>query len=109
LTVQGRLNNISANLEDVTNSQGTEGVDEEGRVIGKTSNVKRVLLTTLIAGTAAAVGAGVGGARGAATGAALGAAVGLAISVSMTAAGSDIVLNAGSLLTLDVYTRNARR
>jgi hypothetical protein len=106
LTYRGTMSTISANLKEVTNSSGARGVDEEGRVIGKTSNMKRLLWTTLASGAGAALGAATNGAQGAATGAALGAAVGFAISVTMTAAGSDVELHTGSHLTLDVYPRN---
>lgn len=108
LTFRGEMKAISANLKDLTNSNGVKGVDEEGRVIGTTSNMKRLLWTALASGAGAAIGSAVGGARGAATGAGLGAAIGLAISVTMTAAGSDVQLNTGSHFTLDVYPRTRK-
>src|ERR1017187_6031194 len=52
LTAQGNTHPVIADLKDVTNSKGIKSVDEEGQVIGKTSNKKRV--------GAAAAGAGLG-------------------------------------------------
>src|SRR5689334_8070527 len=38
LTFNGQMDHIEAELTDVKNSTGAQGVDEEGHVIGKTSN-----------------------------------------------------------------------
>ncbi len=105
LTLGGQTYKVSANLREVENSKGIKGVDEEGRVIGKTSNMKRALWTMAMAGAGAAIGGATNGAQGAAAGAGAGAALGFTIAVTMTATGSDVDLETGSRVTLDVYQR----
>lgn len=61
---------IKAELTGLKNSQGKEKVDEEGHVMGVTSNKKRLAGAILGSALGAAVGAAPGGGRGAAVGAA---------------------------------------
>ncbi len=102
LTFKNRTEHIRADLKDVMNSQGKRKVDEEGNVIGVTSNKKRALFAALGAAAGAATGAAVGGGRGAVVGAAAGGAAGLILGLKMTTAASDIEFKPGSLFTLMV-------
>jgi hypothetical protein len=106
ITFKGETNPVSADLTAVSNSKGVKDVDEEGEVVGKTSNAKRAKFAALGALAGAALGAAAGGGTGAAEGAALGAGAGLLIAVSMTAAGSDVEFYPGSLFTLQVSGRS---
>jgi hypothetical protein len=101
-TYNNRTGRIAANLVDVANSQGVRNVDEEGRVVGKTSNKKRVGAVAAGAAAGALIGVLTGGGAGAAVGAAAGAAAGLVIGVKMTTTGSDIEFRPGSRFTLTV-------
>jgi hypothetical protein len=94
---------IVADLNEVTNSKGIGNVDEEGRVIGKSSAKKDAARTAILGGLGAAIGAAAGGAAGAAAGAAIGAAVGLTISFSTR--GEDIQFSPGSQFKLVVTTK----
>ena len=102
LTLNGSTAPISAELRDFANSKGVSHVDEEGRVVGQTSNKKRALWTGLGAGAGAAIGGAAGGGKGAATGAGIGGAAALALSLKMTTTGSNIEFFPGSLMTLQV-------
>ena len=95
---------IVADLTEVQNSQGVAGVDEEGRVIGKSSKKKDLTRTALLSGIGAAIGAAAGGGSGAAKGAAIGAAIGLTIAFSTR--GADIVFAPGSVFELQVTEKN---
>jgi len=100
---------VTVDLKEVQNSKGVKAVDEEGRVIGKTSNKKRVLSTFAGAAIGAGIGALAGGAQGAAKGGAIGLAAGLALGLTMTTAGSDLEFLPGSHFTLEVSDRGRRR
>ena len=102
LTFKNRTEQVRAELKDVKNSAGKSKVDEEGHVVGVSSNKKRILATLLGAGAGAAVGAATGGAKGAGIGAGAGAAAGLLIGLKMTTAASDIEFKPGSTFTLAV-------
>jgi hypothetical protein len=91
---------IYADLTEIQNSQGVKNVDEEGRVIGKSSVKKDVATTAVASGLGALIGGIAGGGSGAAKGAAVGAAVGLTITFSTR--GEDIKLSPGSVFTLTV-------
>jgi hypothetical protein len=102
LTWNERTESISANLGEVSNSKGVSNVDEEGRVIGKTSNKKRFGAFLAGAAAGALIGGLEAGGSGAAIGAAAGAGAGLIIGLSMTTTGSDIEFQPGSHFTLTV-------
>jgi hypothetical protein len=105
ITYQTRTAPVTVDLKDVTNSKGVKAVDEEGRVVGKTSNKKRVAAGILGGLAGAGIGALAGGAQGAAQGGAIGLAAGLALALTMTTAGSDLEFLPGSHFTLDVSDR----
>ena len=109
ITFNGQTVAVKAELKDVKNSQGQSKVDEEGHVIGVSSNKKRLLSAVLGAGTGALLGAAAGGGRGAAIGAAAGAAAGLVVGLKMTTAASDIEFKPGSLFTLSVSDAGNKR
>lgn len=106
LTARGNTYPVMADLRDVTNSKGVRSVDEEGQVIGKTSNKKRFGAAAAGAGLGVLIGALAGGAQGAAAGGAAGLAAGIAIGLRMTTTGSQLEFLPGSHFTLDVSDRN---
>ena len=106
LTFNSRSGPVTADLKEVQNSKGAKAVDEEGRVIGKTSNKKRVLASLAGGALGAGIGALAGGVQGAAKGGAIGLAAGLALGLKMTTAGSDLEFMPGSHFTLDVSDRS---
>jgi hypothetical protein len=97
---------IVADLTGISNSKGVKDVDEEGRVIGKSSVKKDVATTAVASGVGAALGGIFGGGSGAAKGAAIGAAVGLTITFSTK--GEDIKLAPGSVFLLTVNSSTAK-
>lgn len=107
LIYNNRASVVKADLKQVQNSQGARKVDEEGRVIGMTSNKKRLLSTVLLGSAGVAIGAAAGGASGAAAGGAAGVAAGLLIGLKLTTTGADIEFRPGSTFTLSVS--DARR
>jgi hypothetical protein len=109
LTFSGQTAHVAADLHDISNSKGVKDVDEEGRVIGKSSNKKRFLSTALGAGGGALIGGLTGGATGAVIGGVAGGAAGLAIGLTMTSTASDIELQPGSLFTLTVSDAQNKR
>jgi hypothetical protein len=109
LTFSGQTVRIAADLRDVMNSQGVRDVDEEGNVISRTSNRKRIGATIAGGVIGGIIGGLLGGGRGAATGAAAGAAAGLVIGLTMTTSASDIEFRPGSLFTLSVSDSTGRR
>ncbi|MGA8088694.1 MAG: hypothetical protein WCA10_15545 [Terracidiphilus sp.] len=102
LTFNGRTARISTVLKDVSNSKGVKNVDEEGRVIGKSSNKKRAGAALGGAFVGALVGGLRGGGSGAAAGAAIGAGVGLAAAITLTSTGTDIEFRPGSHFSIEV-------
>ncbi|HLK63019.1 MAG TPA: hypothetical protein VKU19_06245 [Bryobacteraceae bacterium] len=108
LTANGNTHPVIADLKDVTNSKGVKSVDEEGQIIGKTSNKKRVGAAAGGAGLGVLIGALGGGAQGAAVGGAAGLAAGIAIGLTMTTTGSQLEFLPGSHFTLDVSDRNRK-
>jgi hypothetical protein len=109
LTFNSKSSAVTADLKGVQNSKGVRSVDEEGRVIGRTSNKKRALATLAGGALGASIGALAGGAQGAATGGAIGLAAGLALGLTMTTAGSDLEFLPGSRFTLNVSDRARHR
>jgi hypothetical protein len=105
LTFNSRTAPVTVELKDVQNSKGVKAVDEEGHVIGTTSNKKRAFSTLAGGAAGAGIGAIAGGASGAAKGGAIGAAAGLALGLTMTTAGSDLEFLPGSQFRLDVSDR----
>jgi hypothetical protein len=102
LTFNHRTARIEADLTDVRNSRGAKGVDDEGQVIGKTTDKKRITATAEGAALGALIGWLRGGTAGAAIGAAAGAVAGLVIGLKMTITASDVDFEPGSLFTLSV-------
>jgi hypothetical protein len=100
----GATSPIIADLQEVTNSKGVSNVDEEGRVIGKSSTKKDVTRTAVLGGLGAVIGGIAGGASGAAKGAAIGAAIGLTVAFSTQ--GEDIKFAAGSVFKIKVSTKD---
>jgi hypothetical protein len=105
LTARGNTYPVTADLTDVANSKGVRSVDEEGQVVGRTSNKKRVGAAAAGAGLGVLIGALAGGAKGAATGGAVGLAAGIAVGLKMTTTGSQLEFLPGSHFTLDVSDR----
>jgi hypothetical protein len=108
LTFNRQTASIKAELTGLKNSQGKETVDDEGHVIGVTSNKKRLAGAILGSALGAAVGTAAGGGRGAAVGAAAGLGLGLAIAMKMTTAASEIEFKPGSVFTLTVSDSSKR-
>jgi len=108
VTFRGKTVPVTADLKDVVNSKGVKGVDEEGQVIGRTSNKKRIGAALAASGIGALLGGLAGGAKGAATGAAIGAGVGVAIGLTMTTTGAELEFLPGSLFTLEVSDRTRK-
>jgi hypothetical protein len=105
ITFNSKSAPVTVDLKEVANSKGVKSVDEEGQVIGKTSNKKRVGAAIAGAGLGALVGAMAGGAKGAAAGSAVGLGVGLAVGLTMTTTGSELEFLPGSRFTVDVSDR----
>lgn len=102
LTFNRQTAQIKAELTSVKNSQGKEKVDEEGHVIGVTSNKKRLAGALIVSAIGVAIGASAGGGRGAAAGASAGLGLGLVIAMKITTAASEIEFKPGSAFTLTV-------
>jgi hypothetical protein len=99
----GKAIPIVADLKEVSNSKGAANVDEEGRVIGKSSMKKDVTRTAILGGAGAIIGGIAGGGSGAAKGAAIGAAVGMTIAFATQ--GEDIKFSPGSTFRLLVSAK----
>jgi len=99
----GKTIPIVADLREVSNSKGVAQVDEEGYVIGKTANKKKLLSVLGLSAAGAILGSAVGGGSGAATGAAIGAAAGMTIAFSTR--GPDIRFEPGSQFSLLVNSQ----
>ena len=105
MTVKSRRALVSVDLKDVQNSKGVKAVDEEGHVIGRTSNKKRALTALALGAAGAGIGAAAGGSSGAAKGGVIGLAAGAALALTMTTAASDMEFLPGSHFVLDVSDR----
>jgi len=108
LTFNNQTALIKAELTGVKNSQGKEKVDDEGHVVGVTSNKKRLIGALLGSALGAAVGTAAGGARGGAIGATAGLGLGLVIALKMTTAASEIEFKPNSVFTLTVSDSSNR-
>jgi hypothetical protein len=100
----GTMRTIVADLTQVKNSRGVQNVDEEGRVIGKSSQGKDIGRTAALAGVGALIGGLAAGGKGVAAGAAIGAAAGLAITFSTK--GEDIRFAQGAQFQLSVSSQD---
>jgi hypothetical protein len=91
---------VAVNLTQVANKHGVKGVDDEGHVVGATSEKKPALAALLGLGT----GAVIGGLThlGVAKGAAIGAGAGLVIGLTMTTQAESIQFSPGTVFTLNV-------
>jgi len=108
ITANGNTFPVIADVKEVANSKGVKAVDEEGQLIGKTSNKKRIGAAAAGAGLGVLIGALGGGAQGAAIGGAAGLGAGLAIGLKMTTTGSQLEFLPGSHFTLDVSDRTRK-
>ncbi len=93
---------ISAQVKSVTNSKGQVDVDEEGRVIRKTSNVGKAVGGTAVGGL---IGGLAGGVRGAAIGAGVGAAASIVL-IQVAADGPSVRFAAGSTVVVSAKSRS---
>jgi hypothetical protein len=93
---------VRSEVTSMVNSQGKANVDEEGRVIEKKSNTKKLAAAT---GAGAIIGALAGGAKGAAIGAGVGAAASL-ILIQVAVKGANVSFAPGSEFTLSVQERS---
>ena len=82
---------VSVNLTGVSNKQGIKGVDDEGHVIGTTSEKKPIMATMIGAGTGALVGGLTH--MGVVKGTAIGAGAGLLIGMTMTTQAESITMS----------------
>ena len=98
LSFNNNVLTVHATVEELTNSKGIKGVDEEGRIIKKKNSLGKVAVAT---GIGAAIGAAVGGGKGAAIGAGAGAAAGL-IFIEVGTEGANIAFAPGSEFVLNV-------
>lgn len=92
---------ISAHVTTMTNSKGQANVDEEGRVVRKTSNVGKALGGT---GLGALIGGVAGGVKGAAIGAGAGAVASLVL-IQVIAQGPEVDFAPGSEIGLSAQSR----
>lgn len=92
---------IQGDIKSVVNSQGKQGVDDEGNVYKKQGNWKKALLG---AGIGAGLGAAVGGGKGAAEGAAIGTAASILL-IEVTAKAPRIAFGPDSQFVLNVKQR----
>jgi uncharacterized protein YcfJ len=108
ITLRGVTYSIQADLKEVANSQGVKNVDEEGRVIGKSSKKKAMESALVGSALGALLGAAMNGGKGAAAGAGVGAAAGLLVGITFTTSGSDMEFAPGSQFTLVASDRSQR-
>ena len=101
LSLNNRVIPVQATVEEMANSRGVKGVDEEGRILKKKNSLGKVAVAT---GIGAAIGAAVGGGKGAGIGAAAGAAAGL-IFVEVGTEGANLSFAPGSEFVLNVKER----
>ncbi len=92
---------INSSITSIMNSRGQTEVDEEGRVIRRTSNVGKAAVAT---GAGALIGGLAGGYRGAAIGAGVGA-VGSLIVIEVAASGPEVRFAPGAQIGLSVKSR----
>jgi hypothetical protein len=93
---------VATQIRSITNSQGMSGVDEEGRLVRRTNNLKKVVAVSVIG---AIVGGALAGGRGAVIGAGAGALVSLAV-VKLAVRGPSITFAPGSEFTLVLKRRH---
>jgi hypothetical protein len=100
LTVNNVPHPVTVDLTEVTNKKGIKGVDDEGHVIGKTSEAKPIVATAV----GAAAGAVLGKIThlGAGKGAAIGAGAGLVIGLTMTTQAENIDFSPGTRFVVKV-------
>ena len=93
---------VQATVKSVTNSQGKEGVDEEGQIVRKKNSFGTLALGT---GLGSLVGALAGGGKGAAIGAGVGAAAAL-ILVEVGTQGPNVSFAPGSQFVVNLKRRS---
>jgi hypothetical protein len=91
---------VTVNLTGITNKQGIKGVDDEGHVIGTTSEKKPVMAALVGAGAGALVGGLTH--MGVVKGTAIGAGAGLLIGLTMTTQAESIHFGPGTQFELNV-------
>jgi outer membrane protein OmpA-like peptidoglycan-associated protein len=92
---------VSSSVTSMMNSKGQENVDEEGRVIRKSSNLGKAAAGT---GAGALIGGLAGGLKGAAIGAGVGAAASIVL-IEVAAEGPKVEFAPGSMFGLSVKSR----
>ncbi len=92
---------IAADVKSIVNSKGQTDVDEEGRVVRRSSNLAKAAAGT---GAGALIGGLAGGGKGAVIGAVGGAAVSLIV-IDVAAEGPTIRFAAGSMVMLSAKSR----
>jgi hypothetical protein len=100
LTVNNVPHPVTVDLTEVMNKKGIKGVDDEGHVIGKTSEAKPLVAT----GVGATAGAALGKIThlGSGKGAAAGAGAGLVIGLTMTTQADNIEFSPGTRFVVKV-------
>jgi hypothetical protein len=91
---------VTVNLTGIANKQGIKGVDDEGHVIGTTSEKKPIVATLVGAGAGAVVGGLTH--MGVAKGTVIGAGAGLLIGMTMTTQAESIHFSPGTEFELNV-------
>jgi hypothetical protein len=109
LTVGDTTYKVQADLKEVTNSKGTDKVDEEGQVIAKGNGGKRAMGAAGGAGLGAVAGGMLGGGWGALAGAAAGGALGYVVALDVTSSSQNIEFYPGSHFTLEVTSKGEDR
>jgi hypothetical protein len=105
LTIRDKTYRIKADLEEVTNSNGAKGVDEEGHIVGSTSKKKKAGAAVAGGVLGGVIGGLAGGGTGAAVGMAAGAAAGWLVVTHVTTSGSNVVFAKDTKLRLVVSDR----
>jgi hypothetical protein len=98
LTLDGKTIPVRADVVSFQNSKGQPGVDEQGRIVRKSSGIGKALA---VAGIGAALGAILDGRKGAAIGAGIGLAAGF-VFVSVAVKGPDVAFDSKSTFELAV-------
>lgn len=97
----GTIMPISSSITSISNSKGQANVDEEGRVVRKTSNIGKAAAAT---GAGALIGGLTHGVKGAAIGAGVGAAASLIV-IEVAAQGPKVEFAPGSRIGLSAKSR----